>query len=280
MSLNSSLHTLSLRIQYALFSIRKALRKKPSDAEPASDLLFDKGRFFITDDKGDKVKHDVLLTFDYGEDIHYVIHTDDSKDEAGVVQVYFSRYIVRNNAIELHPINSEDELGMIQSLWEDVQLKTMNGESIEEYYYQDDETLEPLHEVIIKKVVAFSEKLQSPIYLVIPYLIGVLLLHFQYDKPMPIWVEVLLAVLELFVIHWSYKFNYGIVTSIKWYTALVPWLIFLFSILNPVRIRLIPNSVPLMTDRVLLVRSSLIALYLVLLALSHRNANRSRDDTE
>jgi len=74
--------------------------------------------FKIIED-GKEITCDILLTFrDENNDINYIVYTDGTKDEEGDLEIYASRYIIKNNDFYLEEIKSESEWNLIDSMLE------------------------------------------------------------------------------------------------------------------------------------------------------------------
>ncbi len=62
---------------------------------------------------------DIVLTFrDNNNDINYVVYTDGTKDDEDDLEVYASRYIVKDNDFYLEPIQNEYEWNLIDNMLE------------------------------------------------------------------------------------------------------------------------------------------------------------------
>lgn len=81
--------------------------------------------FFVVTSEGEESQLDTLFSFDSIEtDKSYVVFTDNSKDDAGNVQVYVSVYDPQNvkttedgrTFLSLTPIETEEEWRMTQTL--------------------------------------------------------------------------------------------------------------------------------------------------------------------
>ena len=82
----------------------------------------EKNKFILTDENGNQTVYDVLFTFDSEETgKSYIAYTDNSKDEAGNVQVYASIYHPENENSKLEPITTEKEWKVIETILETIQ---------------------------------------------------------------------------------------------------------------------------------------------------------------
>ncbi len=84
----------------------------------------------ITNDKGEKVVLDILVSFDSEETgKSYVIYTDNSKDENGNTRVYASTYNPNDAKMELGDIETEEEWKIVETVIQTIQERlTSNGE--------------------------------------------------------------------------------------------------------------------------------------------------------
>ena len=81
-----------------------------------------KNSFTLIDDNGNEVVYDVLFTFESDETHkNYIVYTDNTKDEAGNVEVYASIYDPNNLSSRLEPIETDKEWKVIETILETLQ---------------------------------------------------------------------------------------------------------------------------------------------------------------
>ena len=82
----------------------------------------EKKKFIVLDENGKQVECEPLFTFESEETKkHYVVYTDNSKDEAGNVRVFASIYQMNENGGELLPIKTDKEWKVIETILETIQ---------------------------------------------------------------------------------------------------------------------------------------------------------------
>lgn len=70
-------------------------------------------------DNGKEISCDVLLTFrDDNNDINYIVYTDGTKDEDDELEIYASRYVLKNNSYYLEAIENDSEWNLIDNMLE------------------------------------------------------------------------------------------------------------------------------------------------------------------
>ena len=76
-----------------------------------------KNIFTITNDKGESVECEVVLTIE-SEEFHknYIVYTDHTMDDTGNYNTYASIYDPTGKNLELTPVTSEAEWNMIESI--------------------------------------------------------------------------------------------------------------------------------------------------------------------
>lgn len=76
-----------------------------------------KNTFSMIDENGNEIFYDVLFTFDSEEtNKSYIVYTDNTKDEAGNIQVYASTYDPDEANSKLEAIESEKEWKVIETI--------------------------------------------------------------------------------------------------------------------------------------------------------------------
>lgn len=81
-----------------------------------------KNSFTLIDEEGKETVYDVLFTFDSEEtNKSYIVYTDNTKDEAGNIQVYASTYDENDPNSRLGAIETEKEWKVIETILETLQ---------------------------------------------------------------------------------------------------------------------------------------------------------------
>ena len=81
-----------------------------------------KNSFTMIDEDGKEVVYDVLFTFESDEtNKNYIVYTDNSRDEAGNIQVYASIYDPENPNSKLEAITTDKEWKVIETILETLQ---------------------------------------------------------------------------------------------------------------------------------------------------------------
>ncbi len=81
-----------------------------------------KNSFTLIDEEGKETVYDVLFTFDSEEtNKSYIVYTDNTKDEAGNIQVYASTYDENDPTSRLGAIETEKEWKVIETILETLQ---------------------------------------------------------------------------------------------------------------------------------------------------------------
>ena len=79
--------------------------------------LWKKNSFTLIDENGNEVEYDVLFTFESEEtNKNYIVYTDQTKDDAGNIQVYASIYDPNDPNSKLEPINTDKEWKVIETI--------------------------------------------------------------------------------------------------------------------------------------------------------------------
>lgn len=88
-----------------------------------------KNLFMMTNDKGETVECEVLLTIDseeYGNS--YIVYTDHSMDENGNIKTYASIYDPTGKSLDLKPVTTDEEWDMIESVLASAQKQVLKEE--------------------------------------------------------------------------------------------------------------------------------------------------------
>ena len=76
-----------------------------------------KNIFTITNDKGESVECEVVLTIDSEEfKKSYIVYTDHTMDDTGSYNTYASIYDPTGKSLDLQPVTSNEEWNMIESI--------------------------------------------------------------------------------------------------------------------------------------------------------------------
>ena len=81
-----------------------------------------KNTFTMVNQDGEEIVYDVLFTYE-SEETHknYIVYTDQSKDEAGNIQVYASTYDPEDSSSPLGAVETEKEWKVIETILETLQ---------------------------------------------------------------------------------------------------------------------------------------------------------------
>ena len=86
-----------------------------------------KNTFSMIDENGNEVVYDVLFTFDNDETgKSYIAYTDNTRDDAGNIQVYASTYDPENPEGKLEAIETDKEWKVIETILENLQEEIKN----------------------------------------------------------------------------------------------------------------------------------------------------------
>ena len=88
-----------------------------------------KNTFTMVNQDGEEIVYDVLFTYE-SEETHknYIVYTDQSKDEAGNIQVYASTYDPEDPSSPLGAVETEKEWKVIEMALNVIQEQTKNEE--------------------------------------------------------------------------------------------------------------------------------------------------------
>lgn len=90
----------------------------------------DKNTFSMIDENGKEITYDVLFTFESEEtNKNYIVYTDNSKDEAGNIEVYASIYDPNDPQSKLEAIETEKEWKVIETILETLQEEVRNAKN-------------------------------------------------------------------------------------------------------------------------------------------------------
>ena len=78
--------------------------------------------FTLIDNDGNEKKMRVLYTFDLVETgKNYIVYTDDTKDENGLIKVYASCYNPNKKTSDLMPIETDKEWNIVEAIIDSIQ---------------------------------------------------------------------------------------------------------------------------------------------------------------
>ena len=84
--------------------------------------------FTLIDNDGNEKKMRVLYTFDLVETgKNYIVYTDDTKDEKGLIKVYASCYSPNKKTSDLMPIETEKEWKLVEGILNTLTKEKNNG---------------------------------------------------------------------------------------------------------------------------------------------------------
>lgn len=94
-----------------------------------------KNYFTITNDKGESLECEVILTIDSKEfDKSYIVYTDHSLNDAGMINTYASIYDPTGEDLSLKPVKTEEEWDMIENVLSSAQKKVIkDSREVDEY---------------------------------------------------------------------------------------------------------------------------------------------------
>lgn len=91
-----------------------------------------KNLFTMTNDKGEQIECEVLLTIDSEEyGASYIVYTDHTMDENGNIKTYASIYDPTGKSLDLKPITTDEEWDMIESVLASAQKQVLKEEMSE-----------------------------------------------------------------------------------------------------------------------------------------------------
>lgn len=93
-----------------------------------------KNSFSLVDENGVETVYDVLFTFESDETgKNYIVYTDNSKDDAGNIEVYASTYDPENPHSKLEAIKTEKEWKVIETILDTLQEEVRNKKNKENH---------------------------------------------------------------------------------------------------------------------------------------------------
>lgn len=88
-----------------------------------------KNYFTIKNDKGESLECEVILTIDSAEfGKNYIVYTDHSLNENGLINTYASIYDPSGKDLSLRPVETEEEWDMIENVLSSAQKKAIKEE--------------------------------------------------------------------------------------------------------------------------------------------------------
>lgn len=91
-----------------------------------------KNLFTITNDKGEKVECEVILTIESEEfGNNYIVYTDHTMDENGNIKTYANIYDPTGKNLDLKPVTTDEEWDMIESVLASAQKQVLKEQMAE-----------------------------------------------------------------------------------------------------------------------------------------------------
>ncbi len=88
-----------------------------------------KNIFTMTNEKGESLECEVILTIDSDEfGKSYIVYTDHSMDADGNIRTYASIYDPSGSSLELNPVTTDEEWDMIESVLASAQKQVFKEE--------------------------------------------------------------------------------------------------------------------------------------------------------
>lgn len=88
-----------------------------------------KNLFTMTNDKGEKIECEVVLTIDSDEfKKSYIVYTDHSIDDSGNIRTYASIYDPTGASLDLKPVETDAEWDMIEAVLASAQRQVLKDE--------------------------------------------------------------------------------------------------------------------------------------------------------
>ena len=92
-----------------------------------------KNLFTITNDKGETIECEVILTIDSEEfKKNYIVYTDHTMDDMGNLKTYASIYDPTGASLDLKPVETEAEWDMIEAILTSAQKRIAKEEALKE----------------------------------------------------------------------------------------------------------------------------------------------------
>lgn len=91
-----------------------------------------KNVFTMTNEKGEEVECEVIMTIDSEEfKKNYIVYTDYSMDDNGNIKTYASIYDPTGKSLDLLPVETDEEWDMIESILASAQKQALKEEQHE-----------------------------------------------------------------------------------------------------------------------------------------------------
>ena len=197
-----------MRFRRAMRRFARALRKKNAGRprKDSSEAYQDEDTFTIRKKDGGEAVCRVLFTFDHDDGKHYIVYTDDSKDEEGKVCVYASVYEPhRRDRIELSPIETQEEWAMIEQILAALQEKIRNGEPVDDVLTETgagrkSKTPKALAASVGSRAIDWMERHCLPVHVLLPYILGAVFYRVTCPDPLPVRADIAFALIELMLL--------------------------------------------------------------------------------
>lgn len=275
-----------LRLRYAVFCLGKAFlaRKKKAPAREVSDIIRGKKAFTVINDEGEETVCDILFSYDKDEDEgeikHFIVYTDNSKDDEGNVKVYASIYTPqRGHGIDLLPIEAEEDWKLIEGILTDIQEKIRNGEPLDDFIEDeetDDEVLESIPLIVWYKLYDWTYRCHFPVSALLPYIVGVIVFHFVNYTQLPIWVETGFVLIELILMRISYDSIGDTHNTVAWCITFSLYVTLLVHPFELVLDRVIPKTTEIIPFQLHMRGSIIIAMVFIILRMRWEKWNKRK----
>lgn len=95
----------------------------------------------------------------------------------------------------------------------------------------------------IMKLIDLSLEVGFPLFLIPPYMVGIILMHFFSPEPVAILKEFVFVLVELSIQKLAFPIETDFATGIRAHITMLPLILALLFMLNPLYIRLFPEPV-------------------------------------
>lgn len=92
-----------------------------------------KNLFTLTNDKGEEIECEVILTIESNEfHKNYIVYTDHTMDDTGGLKTYASIYDPTGKSLNLEPVTTDEEWDMIDAILASAQKQVLKEENNKE----------------------------------------------------------------------------------------------------------------------------------------------------
>ncbi len=86
-----------------------------------NDIMKENNTFTIINNEGKKILYEIVCIFESDEtNKSYIIYTDNTMNDKGKLKMYGSTYILKENMMELKPVESNKEMEIINNTINDI----------------------------------------------------------------------------------------------------------------------------------------------------------------